>query len=151
MINKEEFISKNEDDTRRIASNLAKKTKHPAVIVIEGGLGAGKTRFTQGLLVGWGSKDKVKSPTYTIERQYTDEGQNTIHHLDLYRLKDDDSLMRETVSEIQSQHNETLVIEWPAQAGQLDLEDVITVTINANEDGQDPEKRIIQISQKNSQ
>ena len=55
------------------------------VIILEGALGGGKTTFTQGVLKGLGSTQRVLSPTFTLLRQYQAK-RFLVNHLDLYRL-----------------------------------------------------------------
>ena len=55
--------------------------------MLDGDLGAGKTTFTKGLALGLGIKKNVKSPTFTIVREYH-EGRLPLYHMDVYRLED---------------------------------------------------------------
>jgi len=48
---------------------------------------AGKTTFTKGLAKGLDIHQMVKSPTYTIVREY--EGRLPLYHLDVYRIEGD--------------------------------------------------------------
>ena len=50
-------------------------------------LGAGKTTFTKGVAQGLDIDQMIKSPTYTIVREY--EGRLPLYHLDVYRIGDD--------------------------------------------------------------
>ena len=52
-----------------------------------GNLGAGKTTLTKGIAKGLDIKQMIKSPTYTIVREY--EGRVPLYHLDVYRIGDD--------------------------------------------------------------
>ncbi len=54
----------------------------PLTILLRGGLGAGKTTFTQGLARGLGISQPVTSPTYALEQRYGSQ----LAHIDLYRL-----------------------------------------------------------------
>lgn len=56
------------------------------VILLDGDLGAGKTTFTKGLALGLGIKRPIKSPTFTIIREYQ-EGRLPLYHMDVYRLE----------------------------------------------------------------
>lgn len=57
------------------------------VLILSGDLGAGKTTFTKGLARGLGIDQMIKSPTYTIVREY--EGRLPLYHLDVYRIDGD--------------------------------------------------------------
>ncbi|WP_407371153.1 tRNA (adenosine(37)-N6)-threonylcarbamoyltransferase complex ATPase subunit type 1 TsaE [Carnobacterium sp.] len=77
----------NEEETRSIAAELAKFLEPGDVILLEGNLGAGKTTFTKGLAQGLGISKVIKSPTYTIIREYL-EGRLPLYHMDVYRLEE---------------------------------------------------------------
>lgn len=77
----------NEEETLLLAENLGKLVQPRDVILLEGDLGAGKTTFTKGLATGIGIKQVVKSPTYTIIREYT-KGRLPLYHMDVYRLEE---------------------------------------------------------------
>ena len=55
------------------------------VLILTGELGAGKTTFTKGLAKGLQISQMIKSPTYTIVREY--EGRLPLYHLDVYLLR----------------------------------------------------------------
>ena len=56
------------------------------VLVLNGDLGAGKTTFTKGLAAGLGIQQMIKSPTFTIIREYQG-GRLPLYHMDVYRLE----------------------------------------------------------------
>lgn len=76
-----------EDETKAFASTLAQHVKAGMTILLEGELGAGKTTFTKGFAEGLGIERVIKSPTYTLIREYT-KGRLPLYHMDLYRLED---------------------------------------------------------------
>ena len=57
------------------------------VIVLSGELGAGKTKFVEGILNYFGLQDEISSPTFTIVNEYKND-EISIFHFDLYRLSD---------------------------------------------------------------
>lgn len=81
------FYAKDEQETKGIAASLAKLLNAGDVVLLEGNLGAGKTTFTKGLAEGLGIKRVIKSPTYTLIREY-DEGRVPLYHMDVYRLEE---------------------------------------------------------------
>ena len=82
-----EIISKKAEDTEKLARKIAQFLKPQDIILLDGDLGAGKTTFTKGLALGLGIKKNVKSPTFTIVREYH-EGRLPLYHMDVYRLED---------------------------------------------------------------
>ncbi|WP_035051561.1 tRNA (adenosine(37)-N6)-threonylcarbamoyltransferase complex ATPase subunit type 1 TsaE [Carnobacterium pleistocenium] len=79
--------AKNEEETKTVAAKLAKFLEPGDLILLEGNLGAGKTTFTKGLAEGLGISKVIKSPTYTIIREYL-EGRLPLYHMDVYRLEE---------------------------------------------------------------
>ena len=56
------------------------------VVALTGGLGAGKTHFTKGLVRGLGSDEEVTSPTFTLVHEYR-QGRVPVFHFDFYRME----------------------------------------------------------------
>jgi len=56
-----------------------------SVIALAGGLGAGKTLWTKGLVAALGSPAEVTSPTFALVHEYPG-GSMPVFHLDFYRL-----------------------------------------------------------------
>ena len=82
-----EFISHNENETKKIAANLASKLEQGDIVVLSGDLGSGKTKFTEGFLSFWNLDDEISSPTFTIVNEHHNS-HTSIYHLDVYRLDD---------------------------------------------------------------
>ena len=82
-----QVICKSEYKTKEYASKLASILKKGDVIVLSGELGAGKTKFVEGLLSYFGLQSEISSPTFTIVNEYKNDKIN-IYHFDLYRLGD---------------------------------------------------------------
>ncbi|MHB8218957.1 MAG: tRNA (adenosine(37)-N6)-threonylcarbamoyltransferase complex ATPase subunit type 1 TsaE [Acidimicrobiales bacterium] len=76
------------DDLRALAASLAPLARPGDVILLVGGLGAGKTTFAQGFAQGLGITGPVTSPTFTLVRQYPCAGKvRQLLHADVYRLE----------------------------------------------------------------
>jgi tRNA threonylcarbamoyladenosine biosynthesis protein TsaE len=73
------------EDTRRWGKRLAQVLAAGDLVVLTGGLGAGKTTLTQGLAEGLGVRGPITSPTFVIARVHRD-GRVPLVHVDAYRL-----------------------------------------------------------------
>ena len=81
------------EETQRIGKKFAKEIKKfPAVILLDGPLGAGKTHFAQGFIRALSKKNvPVTSPSYSLVNAYK-FGKKFLYHVDLYRLSSADDL-----------------------------------------------------------
>jgi tRNA threonylcarbamoyladenosine biosynthesis protein TsaE len=75
------------DAMRALGSRLAERLRAGDLVVLSGGLGAGKTTLTQGLGRGLGVRGEVTSPTFVIARVHPSLGTGpALVHADAYRL-----------------------------------------------------------------
>ena len=81
------YISNSYEETCAVAAEFAAKLQPGDVVALDGGLGAGKTAFTAGLVRGLGAISHVSSPTFTIVNEYTG-GRLPVYHFDVYRIGD---------------------------------------------------------------
>ncbi len=87
-----------ENDTVRLGQKLAKSLPAGTVVALEGTLGAGKTRLVRAVAEALGvSARDITSPTFTLWQTY--QGTKTIHHLDAYRVRDEDEFFELGVEE----------------------------------------------------
>ncbi|MBI2676767.1 MAG: tRNA (adenosine(37)-N6)-threonylcarbamoyltransferase complex ATPase subunit type 1 TsaE [Candidatus Yanofskybacteria bacterium] len=115
------FLSKSPKETQKAAGVLAKKItrktlqKRTALVLgLEGELGAGKTTFVKGFAKGLGLKNKISSPTFVLIKSYNLKltTYNNLFHIDAYRLKDHEDLIRLGIKEIFSNPKNLILIEW---------------------------------------
>ncbi len=83
------FVSNSEIETLNFAKDFAKKLNIGDVVVLHGELGAGKTKFTEGILTYFNLQNEISSPTFTIVNEYKKNDIN-IYHFDVYRLESSD-------------------------------------------------------------
>ncbi|MGQ9858627.1 MAG: tRNA (adenosine(37)-N6)-threonylcarbamoyltransferase complex ATPase subunit type 1 TsaE [Thermodesulfobacteriota bacterium] len=79
--------SRSEAMTVEIARRLGLVLEPKTVVALRGDLGAGKTRFVQGIALGLGvpSSDRVSSPSFELVHEHLG-GRLALYHVDLYRL-----------------------------------------------------------------
>lgn len=63
-----------------------------SVIALVGGLGAGKTHWTKGLVAALGSSAEVTSPTFALVHEYPG-ARLPVFHVDFYRLETSQELI----------------------------------------------------------
>ncbi len=80
-----EFTTESEAQTRALGAKLAPRLRPGDLLSLTGDLGAGKTRFTQGIAAALGITELVTSPTFTIIKEYP--GPLPLYHFDVYRIK----------------------------------------------------------------
>ena len=97
---------------RRAAARLAEASRPGDVIALVGGLGAGKTFFTQCLAraLRVPAKTRVTSPTFVLVHRY-EQGRMPLVHADLYRLSDPREL--DELGLFESALDGLCVVEWP--------------------------------------
>lgn len=84
------------------------------VVALYGGLGAGKTTLSRGLINAiMGQATEVPSPTYTLVQTYA-APTFQVFHFDLYRLENPRELVELGWDETESG---LALIEWPERAG----------------------------------
>ncbi len=113
-----------------VAASVARLLPRRLTVGLVGQLGAGKTRFVQGVATASGvAKESVTSPTFVICQHY--HGTLPLRHVDLYRVADEDEFWELGAEEWFADEGVTL-IEWADRfAGclpreRLDLEISIT-------------------------
>ena len=77
----------NADETRALGARLARLLRAGDLVMLSGGLGAGKTTLAQGVGAALGVRGRVSSPTFIIARVHpsVSDGPDLIH-VDAYRI-----------------------------------------------------------------
>ena len=130
------MLSHSEEETRKIAKEVGKKLQNGDIVALFGELGAGKTVFVKGICKVFGITRRVKSPSFTVIREYipnkthnSDRLPNKIYHIDLYRIKDPSSILIQEVYERLGERNGICLIEWADRIEDLLPEDVVKIHI----------------------
>lgn len=94
---------------RGIAEEMADAAQAPFSVLLEGGIGAGKTTFSRFFIQRLASGTQITSPTFNIVQIY-DTPKGSVWHVDLYRLKGDEELFQ--LGLIEAMHDSICLVEW---------------------------------------
>ena len=115
-----EFISRSPEQTCRLGARLGRYLNGSEVVAMEGGLGAGKTVFAQGVGMGWGATSRLVSPTYVLIRPHKRHQDALIlYHIDLYRLNSFSEVDMLGLDEILGDPGAVCLVEWPDRHASL--------------------------------
>ena len=93
-------------------------------VAFHGEMGAGKTTFIHALCMVMGVEDVTSSPTFSIINEYKKANGETVLHMDLYRLRDEQEAVSAGVEDGLFSGNLCLV-EWPEKAKGIFPEDAV--------------------------
>ena len=105
------ILSRSPEETELAGLEIGRSLPVPGIVLLRGGLGAGKTTLTRGLAQGLGLEDPglVNSPSFTLINVY--HGLCSIYHVDLYRLEGDRDLYSIGLDDFLGMEGVT-IIEW---------------------------------------
>lgn len=133
-----EFVCNTPEETYNIGEQIGGELLGGDVVLLYGGLGAGKTLLTKGILHSLDYDiDEVTSPSFTLVNLYKTP-EFDVYHIDLWRL-DGNSDAAEAVglSEILEKENIVTIIEWADRLREISLAgSVLRVFIEG--DGDEP-------------
>jgi tRNA threonylcarbamoyladenosine biosynthesis protein TsaE len=112
--------------TQALAARVAALARAGDVILLEGGLGSGKTSFARGFLRALGIDEEVPSPTFTLVQAY-DTRKGPVWHFDLYRLRQPQEALELGFEEAHAEA--ILLVEWPERLGPLRPADALTLRL----------------------
>lgn len=131
------LTTKSAEETRRAGAALAPELRSGDVVLLVGGLGAGKTTFVQGLAEALGVTEDVTSPTFTLCQVY--KGHLTVMHADLWRLERLAEVVDLALDE-GLEEGGVLLVEWGEGAAPLYGDESLLVSF---EEGPGPAERSI--------
>ena len=135
-MNQKQFISNSPEETFELGEKLGESLKGGEAVLLSGGLGAGKTLFTKGILSALGfDTDEVTSPSFTLVNLYKTE-KFDVYHIDFWRVNED-AAFAVGLSEIVENKTAVVVIEWAEKLRDFPFRgDVFSVDIEG--DGGEP-------------
>ena len=135
--------SQTADETFAAGEDLGESLAGGDVVLLFGGLGAGKTLFTKGILNALEFDiDEVTSPSFTLVNLYKAE-RFDVYHIDLWRLDGKiDAAAAVGLDEIIENENAITIIEWADRLGSFSFSNPV---IRVNIEGYGDEPRVITI------
>ena len=126
-------------ELERVAEEILSLIGERRVVLLRGGMGAGKTTLVSRIAAQLGAEDTVTSPTFALVNQY--EGrEGTIYHFDFYRINRVEEVFDLGYEEY-FYSGELCFVEWPEMVEGLLPEDAMEVRITVGDD----DRRIFEI------
>ena len=126
-------------DLPRVAEEIISSLDGRSVVVLRGGMGAGKTTLVSRIAALLGAEDTVTSPTFALVNQY--EGTECrIYHFDFYRIDRIEEVFDLGYEEY-FYSGDLCFVEWPEKIEPLIPDDAMEVCITVG----DNEQRIFEI------
>jgi tRNA threonylcarbamoyladenosine biosynthesis protein TsaE len=135
----ETVIASSVNDTFRLGEEIGRSLRGGELILLSGGLGAGKTVVTKGILSGLGyDPDEVTSPSFTLVNLYN--ARLDVYHIDLWRLDEStDAVVAVGLDDILENDKAVVVVEWAEKLGR-DSFSSQTIRIRIEGDGDEPRR-----------
>ena len=126
-------------DLYDVADEIIASLGERRVVLLCGGMGAGKTTLVSRIAARLGAEDTVTSPTFALVNQY--EGRDMrIYHFDFYRIDRVEEVFDLGYEEY-FYSGDLCLIEWPERIEALIPDDAMVVRIEVG----DGEERIFEI------
>jgi tRNA threonylcarbamoyladenosine biosynthesis protein TsaE len=133
----EKYVCHKPQDTFDLGEQIGKTLQGGEVILLEGGLGAGKTLLTKGILFALDfDVDEVTSPSFTLVNRY--DAKFTVYHLDLWRIEENAGFAV-GLNEILEDEKAVVIIEWSERLGDYPFPNKV-LRVKIEGDGDDERK-----------
>jgi tRNA threonylcarbamoyladenosine biosynthesis protein TsaE len=131
------FTAQTPNDTFALGETVGRSLKGGELVLLTGGLGAGKTVFAKGILGAMDlDPDEVTSPSFTLVNLY--EARLPVYHIDLWRLDDStDASMAVGLDDILADDSAVVIVEWAEKFGERRFA-APTISVRITGDGDEP-------------
>ena len=130
------FLLKSEFETFDLGERIGESLTGGEMILLAGGLGAGKTLLTKGILYALDfDVDEVTSPSFTLVNLYRTP-RFDVYHIDLWRIDENaDAAAAVGLSEILEDEKAVTIIEWSERLKEFSFpEKTFRITIEGDGD-----------------
>lgn len=120
------------EELKGVATAILESLSGRSVVLLNGGMGAGKTTLVRELAAQLGSADNVTSPTFALVNEYIAADGDSLFHFDMYRIE----RIEEAIDMGFTEYLDSgclCLIEWSERVAELlpDASELMTVTIDA--------------------
>ena len=131
-------LQKTPGETFGLGERLGETLSGGEVILLSGGLGAGKTLLAKGVLKGLDFDPReVTSPSFTLVNLYK-TAKYDVYHIDLWRLDEgSDIAFAVGLSEILEDEKAVVIIEWAERLGAYPFSSTV-IQVKIEGDGDQP-------------
>ena len=139
----ETYVCETPQKTFDLGEKIGETLGGGEMILLSGGLGAGKTLFTKGVLYALDfDVDEVTSPSFSLVNLYRAE-RFDVYHIDFWRLDDvEDVAAAVGLGEILEDETAIVIIEWSERLKEIAFENkIIRVLIEG--DGDDARRIVV--------
>lgn len=115
-----EFHTHSPEETIAVGRGFTQDLEAGQMIVLGGGLGAGKTTLVKGIAEGFAAapQEDVTSPTFTLVHEYRGPVV-TLFHIDLYRIDTERELSTLGIDDLRAEPGSILLVEWGEKFEQI--------------------------------
>jgi len=126
-----------------LGEKLGKSLRGGEIVLLTGGLGAGKTLFTKGILYALDYDTReVTSPSFTLVNLY--RAKFDVYHIDFWRLDNGEDVAAAVgLSEILEDETAIVIAEWSERLKEITFSNKI-IRVSIEGDGDDARKVTIQ-------
>lgn len=140
----ETHICTTPEETFGLGGRIGKLVKASDVLLLSGGLGAGKTLLTKGILSALGfDTQEVTSPSFALVNLYRTSSLD-VYHIDLWRIPEGgDAAFAVGLQEILEDAESVVIIEWAERLGDFSF-DRRVCSVNIDGEGDEPRQILIE-------
>ncbi|MEM0994784.1 MAG: tRNA (adenosine(37)-N6)-threonylcarbamoyltransferase complex ATPase subunit type 1 TsaE [Bacteroidota bacterium] len=127
-----ELILQDLQDLAAAAAQLLDYAGTRKKMIFIGEIGAGKTTFIQQICKQLGVAEAVTSPTFSLVNEYRNDKNESIYHIDLYRLKSELEAIHIGIEDYL--YSDTYCfVEWPQVTENLLPDEIVRISIDIME------------------
>jgi tRNA threonylcarbamoyladenosine biosynthesis protein TsaE len=133
-------VTESAEETFAFGEELGGILSGGEIVLLTGGLGAGKTLLTKGIMQAVGyDVDEVTSPSFTLVNLYRTP-RFEVYHIDLWRSELGTAAFSVGLDEILEDETNVVIIEWAERLAELDLPGRSAIHVAIDGDGDEPRR-----------